>query len=68
MLDDLAVERFITDDGEADAKKIAAKVKTWAALATPTPQRQSFDGGPRQTAPTGQSMDDMIRGAVGITR
>jgi len=67
LLDDLAVDRFVTDDGEADVKKIAAKVKTWSALAAP-PQRQSFDGGPRQTASAGQSMDDMIRGAVGIHR
>jgi hypothetical protein len=68
LLDDLAIDRFITDDGEADVKKIAAKVKSWSALAAPAPQRQSFDGGPRQTAPAGQSMDDMIRGQLGIHR
>jgi len=69
LLDDLAVDKFITDDGEADVKKIEAKVKTWSAFAAPAaPQRQSFDGGPRQTVTGGQSMDDMIRGAVGITR
>jgi flagellar biosynthesis/type III secretory pathway protein FliH len=70
LLDDLAIEKFVTDDGEADVKKIAAKVKTWAAFAVAAapPARQSFDGGPRQTNNAGQSMDDMIRASVGITR
>jgi hypothetical protein len=67
LLEDLAVDKFVTDDGEPDLKRITTKVRSWASLAAPEPRRQSFDGGPRQTN-TAQSMDDLIRGQLGITR
>ena len=65
ILEDLDLGRFINDDGEPDTKRITATVERFAALAAPkTPERQSFDGGPRQTAAQ-TDMNSFIRGQLG---
>ena len=56
--------RFVGDDGEPNAKAIAAAVADLVPEATgATPP--SFDGGTRTSPPAGQSMTDLIRQAAG---
>lgn len=65
-LEDLNVAKFIGDDGEPNAKAIAASVARLVpeGFTGPTPP-PSFDGGTRQPAPVGADMNMFIRKATG---
>jgi hypothetical protein len=65
-LEDLNVAKFIGEDGEPNAKAIAASVARLVPEGStgPTPP-PSFDGGTRQPVAAGGSMTDLIRKATG---
>jgi hypothetical protein len=55
---------FVGEDGEPDAKAIAAAVADLIPeRGNPSPP--SFDGGTRQSAPSGSSMNQLLRQAAG---
>lgn len=57
---------FVGEDGEPDAKAIAAAVADLIPASSNTPPAPpSFDGGTRQTAQSGPSMTQLIRQAAG---
>jgi hypothetical protein len=65
-LEDINLAKFIGEDGEPDAKAIAASVARLVPEASNgTPPPPSFDGGTRQPATTGVGMSQLIRKAAG---
>jgi hypothetical protein len=57
---------FVGEDGEPDGRAITAAVADLIPeRSNGTPVPPSFDGGPRQPAPGGASMSDLIRQAAG---
>ena len=63
VLDDLNLSRFVGEDGEPDAKAIAAAVERLVPAPNGMP---SFDGGTRTPAPSsGSDMTALIRKATG---
>jgi hypothetical protein len=66
ILDDLNLARYIGEDGEPDSKAIAKAAQRLIPEANAGgPQPPSFDGGTRQAAPGGVSMNDLLRRAAG---
>lgn len=63
VFDYLDLSRFVGEDGEPDAKAIAAAVER--LIPAPTGGPASFDGGARAPAPAPQSMSSVIRKAAG---
>lgn len=60
------LSKFVGEDGEPDSKAIAAAVADLVPEAVNgTPAPPSFDGGPRQPAPVGLDMSQLIRKAAG---
>lgn len=62
-LDYLDLGRFVSDDGEPDAKAISAAVERLVPAPAGAP---SFDGGARGTAPKTGDMNSIIRKAAGL--
>lgn len=61
-LDYVDISRLVGDDGEPDAKAIAAAVERLVPAPAGAP---SFDGGARRTAPATGDMNSIIRKAAG---
>lgn len=62
VLEDLNLARFVTDDGEPDAKAIEAAVVRLVPEPSGSP---SFDGGARTPPPVQTGMSSLIRKAAG---
>lgn len=64
VLDDLNLGRFVGEDGEPDAKAIAAAVERLVPEASSASRPPSFDGGARTTAPASTGMNGLIRSGL----
>lgn len=64
VLDDLNLSRFVGEDGEPDAKAIAAAVERLVPESSGAPRPPSFDGGARTTAPASTGMNGLIRAGL----
>jgi uncharacterized heparinase superfamily protein len=65
LVEFLDMARFLGDDGEIDAKAIAAAVER--IVPAPRTEPPAFDGGVRTSAEPGADMNKLMRGALGRT-
>lgn len=63
ILDDLNLSKYVSDDGEPDAKAIKAAVER--LIPAPASGPPSFDGGARTNAAPAKDMNDILRRATG---
>lgn len=65
ILELVDLAKFVGDDGEPDDRAIAAAVERLVPVGDGSTPPPSFDGGTRKPAPTGKSMNDLIRSQLG---